>query len=95
MCGIFSKEVLSKHVDVEYRFSAEPYIGASCKGQVKWFNESKGFGFITPADGSKDVFVHFSAIQGNGFKTLAEGQNVEFEIQDGQKGPAAVNVTAI
>lgn len=68
---------------------------AKIKGQVKWFNESKGFGFITPADGSKDVFVHFSAIQGNGFKTLAEGQNVEFEIQDGQKGPAAVNVTAI
>lgn len=65
---------------------------AKIKGQVKWFNESKG---ITPADGSKDVFVHFSAIQGNGFKTLAEGQNVEFEIQDGQKGPAAVNVTAI
>ncbi len=65
---------------------------AKIKGQVKWFNESKGFGFITPADGSKDVFVHFSAIQGNGFKTLAEGQNVEFEIQDGQKGPAAVNV---
>lgn len=63
---------------------------AKIKGQVKWFNESKGFGFITPADGSKDVFVHFSAIQGNGFKTLAEGQNVEFEIQDGQKGPAAV-----
>lgn len=58
---------------------------AKIKGQVKWFNESKGFGFITPADGSKDVFVHFSAIQGNGFKTLAEGQNVEFEIQDGQK----------
>ncbi|EPY2511534.1 cold shock-like protein CspC [Escherichia coli] len=65
---------------------------AKIKGQVKWFNESKGFGFT---DGSKDVFVHFSAIQGNGFKTLAEGQNVEFEIQDGQKGPAAVNVTAI
>lgn len=68
---------------------------AKIKGQVKWFNESKGFGFITPADGSKDVFVHFSAIQGNGFKTLAEGQNVEFEIQDGQKGPAAVNVMPI
>lgn len=50
------------------------------KGNVKWFNESKGFGFITPEDGSKDVFVHFSAIQTNGFKTLAEGQRVEFEI---------------
>ncbi|MGP1932289.1 MAG: cold shock domain-containing protein, partial [Arsenophonus sp. ET-DL12-MAG3] len=56
---------------------------------------SKGFGFITPSDGSKDVFVHFSAIQGNGFKTLAEGQNVEFTIEDGSKGPAAANVTAI
>ncbi|MFI4819010.1 MAG: transcription antiterminator/RNA stability regulator CspE [Candidatus Makana argininalis] len=65
------------------------------KGQVKWFNESKGFGFITPTDGSKDVFVHFSAIQGSGFKTLTEGQNVEFEIQDGQKGPSAINVTTI
>ena len=49
------------------------------KGNVKWFNESKGFGFITPEDGSKDVFVHFSAIQTNGFKTLAEGQRVEFD----------------
>lgn len=68
---------------------------AKIKGQVKWFNESKGFGFITPTDGSKDVFVHFSAIQGNGFKTLAEGQNVEFEIQDGQKGPSAVNVVSL
>ena len=65
------------------------------QGQVKWFNESKGFGFITPADGSKDVFVHFSAIQGGGFKTLAEGQNVEFDIEDGQKGPTAVNVTTL
>ena len=64
------------------------------KGTVKWFNAEKGYGFITGEDGN-DVFVHFSAIQGNGFKTLAEGQNVEFEIQDGQKGPAAVNVTAI
>ncbi|KAF7014511.1 unnamed protein product [Triticum aestivum] len=64
-------------------------------GKVKWFNESKGFGFITPDDGSKDVFVHFTAIAGNGFKTLAEGQRVEFEIQDGQKGPSAVNVKAL
>lgn len=66
---------------------------AKIKGQVKWFNEAKGFGFITPADGSKDVFVHFSAIMTDGFKTLAEGQQVEFEVQDGPKGPAAANVT--
>ncbi|MGC0415245.1 transcription antiterminator/RNA stability regulator CspE [Embleya sp. AB8] len=68
---------------------------ARIKGSVKWFNEAKGFGFISPEDGSKDVFVHFSAIQGNGFKTLAEGQSVEFEIQDGQKGPSAANVAAV
>ncbi|WP_339056817.1 transcription antiterminator/RNA stability regulator CspE [Candidatus Regiella endosymbiont of Tuberolachnus salignus] len=65
------------------------------KGSVKWFNESKGFGFITPEDGSKDVFVHFSAIQANGFKTLAEGQSVEFEITEGQKGPSATDVKPI
>lgn len=64
-------------------------------GTVKWFNESKGFGFITPADGGKDVFVHFSAIQGSGFKTLAEGQQVSFEVEQGQKGPSAVNVKPV
>ncbi|KOC89531.1 MULTISPECIES: transcription antiterminator/RNA stability regulator CspE [Erwiniaceae] len=64
-------------------------------GLVKWFNAEKGFGFISPTDGSKDVFVHFSAIQNNGFKTLEEGQKVEFSIENGQKGPAAANVTAI
>lgn len=64
-------------------------------GTVKWFNAEKGFGFISPTDGSKDVFVHFSAIQNNGFKTLEEGQKVEFSIENGQKGPAAANVTAI
>ncbi|GAA2143587.1 transcription antiterminator/RNA stability regulator CspE [Kitasatospora kazusensis] len=69
---------------------------ALINGTVKWFNDAKGFGFITPDDGSKDVFVHFSAIQGNGFKTLAEGAAVTFEIDSsGAKGPAAVNVTAI
>jgi CspA family cold shock protein len=61
-------------------------------GTVKWFNESKGFGFITPASGGKDVFVHYSAIKGGGFRTLAEGQKVSFEIQQTPKGPAAVNV---
>ncbi|CAG9413517.1 Cold shock-like protein CspE [Providencia alcalifaciens] len=65
------------------------------KGNVKWFNESKGFGFITPEDGSKDVFVHFSAISGDGFKTLAEGQKVEFEITEGAKGPSAANVVSL
>ncbi|MBN1379852.1 MAG: cold-shock protein [Gammaproteobacteria bacterium] len=62
-------------------------------GTVKWFNETKGYGFISPSDGSKDVFVHHSAINGSGFKTLAEGQKVEFETTDGPKGPQAVNVS--
>jgi CspA family cold shock protein len=65
------------------------------KGTVKWFNESKGFGFITPESGGKDVFVHYSAIQGGGFKVLTEGQKVQFELQQTPKGPAAANVTAI
>ncbi|MBP6122904.1 MULTISPECIES: cold shock protein CspG [Providencia] len=64
-------------------------------GLVKWFNADKGFGFISPTDGSKDVFVHFSAIQSNDFRTLDEGQKVEFTIEDGAKGPAAANVVAI
>jgi len=65
------------------------------QGTVKWFNESKGFGFISLDDGSKDVFVHHSSIEMEGYKTLAEGQRVEFDVVQGQKGPAAEKVRGI
>ena len=68
-------------------------IMSTTTGTVKWFNESKGFGFITPSDGSADVFVHFSAIAAEGFRTLAEGAAVNYDVEDGQKGPQASNVT--
>ncbi len=62
------------------------------KGKVKWFNDQKGYGFITPEDGSKDLFVHFSAVLGEGFKSLAENQAVEYDVVDTDKGPKASNV---
>jgi CspA family cold shock protein len=65
------------------------------QGTVKWFNSEKGYGFITPDDGGKDVFVHHSAIQMEGYRSLAEGQKVEYEISQGQKGPQATNVRAV
>ncbi|GLT13486.1 MAG TPA: cold-shock protein [Vibrio sp.] len=64
-------------------------------GTVKWFNEEKGFGFITQENGGADVFVHFRAITGEGFRTLAEGQKVAFEVEQGQKGPQAANVEVL
>jgi cold shock protein len=69
--------------------------GMRTSGTVKWFNDSKGFGFITPENGEKDCFVHHSAIQGSGFKSLAEGDQVEFDVVQGQKGPAAENVARV
>ena len=62
-------------------------------GTVKWFNDAKGYGFITPDEGSKDLFVHHSSISGDGFKSLTEGAKVEYESREGQKGPEAINVT--
>ena len=65
------------------------------QGTVKWFNGDKGFGFITPDEGAKDVFVHYSEIQGNGYRSLEENQRVQFDIEQGPKGPQAVGVTAV
>jgi CspA family cold shock protein len=65
------------------------------RGKVKWFNDQKGYGFIAKDDGSGDVFVHFSVIQGEGFKTLAEGDSVEFDVVDSDKGPKAANVKKV
>ncbi len=65
------------------------------RGTVKWFSDQKGYGFITPEDGSKDVFVHHSEIQGGNFKSLQEGQLVEFEVTSGRKGPQATNVVKV
>lgn len=65
------------------------------RGKVKWFNDAKGYGFIEPQDGSRDLFAHFSAIEMDGFRTLAEGQDVEFEIQTGDRGSSAANVSRV
>jgi len=70
-------------------------VGSRITGTVKWFNGAKGYGFITREDGEKDVFVHFSAIQGEGYRSLDEGQRVEFEVENGPKGPQAANVVRL
>jgi len=68
------------------------HVSMGQKGKVKWFNAEKGFGFITPEDGSTDVFAHFSAIQGKGYRSLDEGQEVEYEVKEGPKGPQASEI---
>ena len=84
---------MKRHLDM-VPLAIQVNIMSKTNGTVKWFNETKGFGFIEREDGP-DVFVHFSAIQGDGFKTLADGQKVEFDVTDGQKGPQAENVVPI
>jgi CspA family cold shock protein len=73
----------------------QPIGGDMPQGTVKWFNAEKGFGFITPDEGDNDLFVHFSAIQGSGYKSLEEGQRVSYEVSQGQRGPQADNVRPI
>jgi CspA family cold shock protein len=65
------------------------------KGKIKWFNDQKGYGFVTPDDGSQDLFVHYQDIQGEGFKTLSEGQSVEYDVTKSEKGPKAINIKKI
>ena len=84
---------MKRHLDM-VPLAIQVNMMSKTNGTVKWFNETKGFGFIEREDGP-DVFVHFSAIQGDGFKTLADGQKVEFDVTDGQKGPQAENVTPV
>jgi cold shock protein len=87
-------KIAAASADHGSQFYARGTIMARLTGTVKWFNDAKGYGFIS-REGGPDVFVHFSAIQGNGFKSLAEGDHVEFEIVQGQKGPQAADVTKV
>ena len=90
--GMWPRECAS-HLDAAHDWA--PGSRSMASGIVKWFNDAKGFGFITPDAGGKDVFVHHTAIQAEGFRSLAEGQKVEFDVQQGPKGPQAANVRKI
>ena len=97
LVGPWADRLVSAQVpqNAQSRFTVTSELQVICMatGTVKWFNESKGYGFITPADGSKDVFVHFSAIVSEGFRTLAEGQTVSYQTEQSPKGPQATQVT--
>lgn len=84
---------VSFHVLVTFKCSSGVFMSSKMIGLVKWFNEDKGFGFISPLDGSKDILVHSSSLQGEAFNTLFEGQKVKFAVIAGTKGPTAANVT--
>jgi cold shock protein len=93
--GKIKPSVLDPDAEVASRFRFSVVEISMTQGTVKWFNAEKGFGFITPDSGGGDVFVHYSEIQGNGFRSLEENARVEFEIGQGQKGPQATSVTVI
>jgi len=89
-------ETVNSGIEISSFFTTKKVEGFMSKGTVKWFNADKGFGFITPEDGGKDLFVHHSEIKtGGGYATLADGQKVEFEVGKGQKGPCANNVRPV
>jgi CspA family cold shock protein len=96
LAGFFSRSLPICINSLSLKLGKERYLMAERQiGTVKWFNNEKGYGFATPDDGSKDVFVHYSAIEAEGYRSLNEGDRIEFSIEMGDKGPKAVNVTRV
>jgi CspA family cold shock protein len=95
MKAVFSVTAVVASAPSAFRSAQIPRRDKMATGTVKWFNDDKGFGFITPDDSGKDLFVHHSAIQGSGFKSLAEGAKVSYDAEQGPKGPAAANVQTL